>query len=149
MATVARVSILPFRLWLGQHHTVDRMKTTDTILDRILIDVRKEVAAAQTQRPLADLRRMTGDAPPVRSFKRALLAEFGLIAEIKERSPSQGAMRATNVAAAPAAYEQSRIVRGISVLTNASHFGMSMERDRKSTRLNSSHIQKSRMPSSA
>ena len=104
------------------------MKTTQTILDRILIDVRKEVAAAQSQRPLADLRRMIGDAPAVRPLKRALLTEFGLIAEIKERSPSQGTMHAANVAAAPVAYEQSKIVRGISVLTNASHFGMSMER---------------------
>jgi indole-3-glycerol phosphate synthase len=103
------------------------MKFTQTILDEILVDVRKELAAAQVARPLAELRRMIADAPPVRSMSAALRSGFGLIAEIKERSPSQGLMRKQNVAAAPAAYEASRIVRAISVLTNASHFGMSME----------------------
>jgi len=104
------------------------MKATQTILDEILVDVRQELAAAQRQRPVAELSRMIADAPPVRALSRALRAGFGLIAEIKERSPSQGAMRRENVVAAPAAYEASPIVRAISVLTNASHFGMSMER---------------------
>ena len=104
------------------------MKVTRTILDQILVDVRKELAAAQTERPLAELRRMLADAPPVRSFKNALKQEFGLIAEIKEKSPSHGPMRRQNVDASATAYEQSKIVRAISVLTNESHFGMSMER---------------------
>jgi indole-3-glycerol phosphate synthase len=77
---------------------------------------------------LEELRRRLVDAPPVRSLKRALLSGFGLIAEIKERSPSQGLMRRENVEQAPAAYERSPIVRGISVLTNATHFGMSIAR---------------------
>jgi indole-3-glycerol phosphate synthase len=54
-----------------------------------------------------------------------------LIAEIKERSPSHGSMRRKNIDDAPAAYERSGIVRAISVLTNATHFGMSMERLRQ------------------
>lgn len=103
------------------------MKITQTILDEILVDVRKELAEAQRLRPPAELRRRLADAPPVRSMSTALCAGFGLIAEIKERSPSQGAMRKQNVAAAPAAYEASPIVRAISVLTNASHFGMRMQ----------------------
>ena len=104
------------------------MKQTDTILDRIMVAVRREVAEAKSHRPLAELRRLGADAPPVRSLKDALLGGFGLIAEIKERSPSQGAMRRANVDAAPAAYERSPLVRANSVLTNASHFGMSIER---------------------
>lgn len=104
------------------------MKTTETILNRIMIDVRREVADAQARRPIAELRRRSADAPPLRSLKAALRGGFGLIAEIKERSPSQGAMRRANVDAAPAAYERSPIVRANSVLTNASHFGMSIER---------------------
>lgn len=104
------------------------MKPAQTILDEILVAVRKELAEAQRRRPLAGLRRMIDDAPPVRSLSATLRGEFGLIAEIKERSPSQGGMRKQNVAAAPAAYELSKIVRAISVLTNPSHFGMSMER---------------------
>lgn len=110
------------------------MKTTRTILDEIMVDVRREVAAARARRPLAELVRMLADAPPVRSFAEALRRGFGLIAEIKERSPSQGPMRPANVAAASAAYEASPVVCCLSVLTNASHFGMSIERLREARR---------------
>ena len=104
------------------------MKSTRTILDDILIDVRKELAAAKADHSFADLKRMIADAPPVRSFKAALQSEFGLIAEIKERSPSHGPMRRENVGAAAEAYETSSVVRALSVLTNQTHFGMSMGR---------------------
>lgn len=104
------------------------MKTTPTILDDILVDVRRELAEAQRVRPLAELKSRLADAPPVRPFAPALRTGFGLIAEIKERSPSQGEMRPENVCAAPAAYENSPLVRAVSVLTNATHFGMSIER---------------------
>lgn len=104
------------------------MKSAETILGRILEDVRRELVEAQRQRPLAELKRMIRDAPAARSFKEALQAGFGLIAEIKERSPSQGDMRCQNVADAPAAFEASPLVRCISVLTNATHFGMTIER---------------------
>jgi indole-3-glycerol phosphate synthase len=107
------------------------MRTTHSILDEILRDVRRELAEAQRARPLFELRRMIADAPGVRPFAESVRAGFGLIAEIKERSPSQGPMRPENVAAAPAAYERSPIVRGISVLTNATHFGRGMERLRE------------------
>ncbi len=104
------------------------MKTTQTILDEIIVDVRKELAEAQRRCPPTELHRMVAVMPPVRSLSAALRAGFGLIAEIKECSPSQGEMRRRNVTHAPAAYEASPIVRAISVLTNASHFGMSVER---------------------
>src|SRR5947207_7018777 len=104
------------------------MKKTETILDTIMVDVRKELADARANRSVEELRRMIIDAPPVRSFKGALQKAFGIIAEIKERSPSHGPMRRENVDEATAAYEQSAIVRAISVLTNHSHFGMSMDR---------------------
>ena len=76
------------------------MKNTQTILDSIMLDVRTEVAHAQQERSIADIQGMTVDAPPVRSFKSALQRGFGIIAEIKERSPSHGPMRQENVAAA-------------------------------------------------
>jgi indole-3-glycerol phosphate synthase len=104
------------------------MKATQTILDQILVDVRKELAEAQRQTPVAELRARLSDAPAIRSFAAALQTGFGIIAEIKERSPSHGPMRRENVDQATAAYEASALVRGISVLTNASHFGMSMRR---------------------
>jgi indole-3-glycerol phosphate synthase len=62
---------------------------------------------------------------------KALTGSFGLIAEIKGRSPSVGPMRPENVAEAPAAYEASPVVKALSVLTNERHFGGNMERLRE------------------
>lgn len=99
-----------------------------TFLDEILEDVRVELEASKSKRPLAEIRRMTVDAPPPASLPAALSGEFGLIAEVKERSPSVGPMREKNVTHALGAYQNSSIVRAISVLTNNLHFGMSIER---------------------
>ena len=99
-----------------------------TILDRILADVREEIAEAKRSRSREDLRGMIADAPPVRLLTEVLEDKFGLIAEIKASSPSVGAMRAENVFQAADAYEESLIVRALSVLTNRRHFGGSMER---------------------
>lgn len=99
----------------------------ETILDRILRDVRTEVDAARAARPPSEIRSMLADAPPVRSLESAIDAGFGLIAEIKKKSPSVGAMRAQNVADATPAYEESQLVRALSVLTNSTHFGGSIE----------------------
>jgi indole-3-glycerol phosphate synthase len=95
-----------------------------TILDTILEDVRREVAEAKQKAPLSKLQARLSDAPPARDFVAALSSSFGLIAEIKERSPSVGPMRAENVRDAAAAYAASPIVRAVSVLTNQTHFGM-------------------------
>lgn len=104
---------------------------TPTILDRILADVQEEVTDAKSLRSEAELRGMTADAPPVRPLDAVLESSFGLIAEIKACSPSVGPMRAQNVAEAPRAYEESPVVRALSVLTNERHFGGSMERLRE------------------
>ncbi len=98
-----------------------------TILDTILEDVQAEVAAAKRSTPLAEIRSRIADAPPPRDFFSALAGEFCLIAEIKERSPSVGPMRAENVKNAPAVYAASRIVKAVSVLTNKTHFGMDIQ----------------------
>ncbi|MBU3664368.1 MAG: indole-3-glycerol-phosphate synthase [Chthoniobacterales bacterium] len=98
-----------------------------TILERILPDVRRELAAAQSAVPVGEMKRRAADARPARDFAAALgTGGFGLIAEIKRRSPSMGDMRAENVQQAAAAYEASDIVRAVSVLTNETHFGMGM-----------------------
>ncbi|MEI6280129.1 MAG: indole-3-glycerol phosphate synthase TrpC [Verrucomicrobiae bacterium] len=99
-----------------------------TILDTILDDVRGEVAAAKLLRSPADLRGMAADAAPPRDFHAALASSFGLIAEIKERSPSVGPMREENVREAASAYAESPVVRAVSVLTNQRHFGMDIAR---------------------
>ncbi len=100
-----------------------------TFLDRILSDVADELASAKAARPIGDIRARLADAPPTRGFANALRSlPFSLIAEIKEKSPSVGPMRAQNVGDAANAYDESEIVSAISVLTNSLHFGMSIER---------------------
>ncbi|HEY5793321.1 MAG TPA: indole-3-glycerol phosphate synthase TrpC [Chthoniobacterales bacterium] len=99
-----------------------------TILDRILADVRTEVDAAKYRRSAAELRSRAADLPPALSLPGAIEREFGLIAEIKEKSPSVGRMREANIARAAGVYQDSGIVRAVSVLTNFTHFGMSIER---------------------
>ena len=100
-----------------------------TILDDILEDVRAELAAARAARPPAEIRARLADALPVRNLAGALGRKgFGLIAEIKEKSPSVGAMRPQNVAQAPEAYEECPLVRAVSILTNHTHFGGSIDR---------------------
>jgi|ERR1051326_2038395 indole-3-glycerol phosphate synthase len=96
-------------------------------LDEILERKRTEIAAAKKERDLATLKGTVTDAPPLRSFSGALGNGFGLIAEIKRRSPSGGNMRAENIEGAPAAYANSSAVKCVSVLTNSTDFGMSIE----------------------
>jgi indole-3-glycerol phosphate synthase len=99
-----------------------------TILDEILADVRVEVAAAKQAVPLSEIRARLADAPPTRDFTAALgRGGFGLIAEIKRRSPSVGPMREENVNYAAATYAASNHVRAVSILTNRTHFGMGIE----------------------
>jgi indole-3-glycerol phosphate synthase len=96
-------------------------------LDEIVDRKRAEVAAAKNLRDLNTLKRMIADAPAMRSFSGALTNGFGLIAEIKRRSPSGGEMRSENVERAPAVYAKSPVVKCVSVLTNSTDFGMSVE----------------------
>ena len=99
-----------------------------TILDRILPDVRRELDEARVLVPLDEIKRRAEQTGPPRDFAAALTARgFGLIAEIKRRSPSMGDMRPENVADAAAAYERCPAVRAVSVLTNRTHFGMGMD----------------------
>jgi len=96
-------------------------------LAQILRDTEQEIAAAKKARGIGELKRMIGDAPPVRSFRSALGNGFGIIAEVKRRSPSAGDMPKKNFDQAPAAYGKSPIVRAVSVLTNSTHFGMGIK----------------------
>src|ERR1700716_2080514 len=99
-------------------------------LDSILRHKQRQTAAAKKLRSIGDLKRMTRDAPPLRSFKSALTGGFGLIAEIKRKSPSGGDMREQNCNEAAAVYSRSPVVKAVSVLTN-SDFGMGIEDLRK------------------
>ncbi|HEV3272259.1 MAG TPA: indole-3-glycerol phosphate synthase TrpC [Candidatus Methylacidiphilales bacterium] len=98
-----------------------------TRLRIILRDVRSEVEASKISRPISELKDMIKDAAPVRSLSGALRHDFGVMAEVKVKSPSAGFMRPENVRDTTTCYEKSPLVRAVSVLTNG-HFGMSIER---------------------
>src|SRR5262245_29082937 len=96
-------------------------------LHEIVARKEKELTSAKALRDLDRLKAMMRDAAPVRPFADALRKEFGLIAEIKKKSPSGGDMRKENVESAASAYAQSNAVKAISVLTNTVDFGMAIE----------------------
>jgi indole-3-glycerol phosphate synthase len=93
-------------------------------LDQILERKRAEIVDATKLRDLSTIKSMIADAPAMRSFSGALSNGFGMIAEIKGRSPSGGDMRKENVERAPDAYAKSPVVKCVSVLTNSTDFGM-------------------------
>ena len=97
-----------------------------TRLKIILREIREDVAKLKISRPVSELKAMMKDAAPIRGFTEALRQDFGLIAEIKKKSPSAGSMRSENVKDTKHCYERSELVKTISVLTNK-HFGMSIE----------------------
>jgi indole-3-glycerol phosphate synthase len=87
----------------------------------------------------SELRRRAGDADKASTtFASALAApSFSIIAELKNRSPSAGAMDPSNLADALDVYIKTPTVSAISVLTNEDHFGNSiddLERVRRLTR---------------
>lgn len=103
------------------------MRAHRTVLDEIVDRVRTRLAVDKIQHPVENLKSMIADAPPVRPFADALRTQFGLIAEIKRCSPSQGSMRHQNISETTCAYQKSNVVRALSVLTNRDDFGMSVD----------------------
>lgn len=99
------------------------MKNVSATLRKILADTQAEVAMDKSKQSPKRIRRMISDAAPVISFSEAIAGGLGIIAEIKDRSPSQGAMRHQNIEEAPTVYKKSNFVKAISVLTNRSNFG--------------------------
>jgi len=97
-----------------------------TKLDAILTATRDRVASLRTQ--ARELERRAAAAPEPRPFARALAGrDVGVIAEVKRRSPSAGAIREDLDPVAHArAYTQGGAV-AISVLTDELHFGGSLE----------------------
>ncbi len=97
-----------------------------TKLEAILTATRDRVASLRTQ--ARELERRAAAAPEPRPFARALAGrDVGVIAEVKRRSPSAGAIREDLDPVAHArAYTQGGAV-AISVLTDELHFGGSLE----------------------
>ncbi len=95
-----------------------------TILDRIVVSKREEIATAKASLPENDLERQAAAAPPPRDFLAALEVPPGVqvIAEVKKASPSAGAIReAADVVAIAQTYARHGAAC-ISVLTDAPYF---------------------------
>jgi indole-3-glycerol phosphate synthase len=97
-----------------------------TRLDALLTAARRRVAGLKPQ--ARDLERRAATAPAPRAFEDALDGRvLGVIAELKRRSPSAGAIReALDPVSHAQAYERGGAV-AISVLTDEAHFGGSLQ----------------------
>lgn len=97
-----------------------------TYLDAIL-DLHRE-RCANDHRDLAPLRESCERLPAAPSFERALRARrFGVIAEVKRRSPVRGAMTSAEISPREVALDyQEGGAAAISVLTDTPHFGGSL-----------------------
>jgi indole-3-glycerol phosphate synthase len=96
----------------------------ETYLDRILEHHRARAAAdtRSVDRLLDEARAM----PPTRGFRAALTDRFGVIAEIKRRSPSKGDLNVGLDPADMAATYERGGAACLSVLTDEAHFGGSV-----------------------
>jgi indole-3-glycerol phosphate synthase len=99
-----------------------------SVLDRIVEATRDEVERRREIVPLSQLEAALRDRPESRPFQEALTRPgISLIAEHKRRSPSAGAIREDlSVEDVVRAYEAGGAA-ALSVLTEASHFGGSLE----------------------
>ena len=95
-----------------------------SVLDDIVAGVREDVAARQASTPLPEVKAAARDARPALDALAALRAPgVGVIAEVKRRSPSKGALAEITDPAALAAQYAAGGARVISVLTEGRRFG--------------------------
>jgi indole-3-glycerol phosphate synthase len=98
------------------------------LLQQIVTHKKAEIEQAKTTRPLQELHQRIKDTPKPIGFQRALRATgFGIIAEIKKKSPSMSDMIPANVQEAAEAYKASDLVKAVSILTDWKYFGMTIE----------------------
>jgi indole-3-glycerol phosphate synthase len=100
------------------------MITTHTILDEIVQQKRKEVTLLKQEKTYTDFEKMPHFSRTCFSLKEHISSSsFGIIAEIKRKSPSAGIIREEiNPIQQALLYEKNQ-VSGISVLTDFKYFG--------------------------
>ena len=92
-------------------------------LQEIAHNRRAAIEAEMAARPLPDVRKAAGEAPPCRGFRAALIARApSVIAEIKRASPSAGAIREGADAPAIATMYEQAGAAALSVLTEPDYF---------------------------
>lgn len=99
------------------------------ILDDILAETRRTVAASKSRVPIEELEKLAGTTAPARSLEQSIRSAKGMacIAELKRRSPSKGWIhRDADVLAVARAYEGAGAA-GMSVLTDGPFFGGSID----------------------
>lgn len=99
----------------------------DTVLERIVADVREALAPIKAQLPMAELRERISQFGRPKSLALALRPPDGngavrLIAEVKKASPSKGILRADLDPVAQAKIYARHGAAAISVLTEEKHF---------------------------
>jgi len=99
-----------------------------TFLETVVERTQADVARRKRQTPAAELEASLGPVRRGHPFSEALIAEgISLIAEMKRASPSRGPIRpGASVAEVVRAY-QAAGARAVSVLTEPSHFGGSLD----------------------
>jgi indole-3-glycerol phosphate synthase len=100
-----------------------------SLIEDILSASAKRLAERQREVPLGEMKRRAGDAPRASiGFHEILEASpFSIIAEVKAKSPSSGAMDQANVRAALDTYDATTSVSAVSILTDEDYFGGSIE----------------------
>ncbi|MFV0450927.1 MAG: indole-3-glycerol phosphate synthase TrpC [Propioniciclava sp.] len=99
-----------------------------SVLDDIIAGVREDLAARVERRPQADLEALVADLAPTRDPMPAFRAPgLSVIAEVKRRSPSKGALADIADPAALAGAYAAGGATAISVLTEQRRFGGSLE----------------------
>ncbi|QQB13693.1 indole-3-glycerol phosphate synthase TrpC [Brevibacterium casei] len=95
-----------------------------TVLDDIVTGVTEDLAARRREVPLTAVRDAAAAAPAVRPFD--LSADFGVIAEVKRRSPSRGDLATIPDPGTLAGLYAAGGARAISVLTEGRRFSGSL-----------------------
>jgi len=100
-----------------------------TILDKIALTKKEEVARLHRERGLDSLKEGALSSPPTRGFRKALQrpGRLSLIAEVKKASPSKGVLRADFDPVAIARAYESAGAHAVSVLTDVPYFQGSID----------------------